>query len=183
FAAAFAITSQSAGADTPAAVSWSYALKLDVAEGTQSGLNSAGQKIYLYEQNGQIIGSTASSEGGVNASNTIFNLKVDGSGNVTLTQYAEIDHPLPGATSDYATQQTPLGTGLVSLQATATITDYDGDKASSTASLDLGNKVAFDDDGPSICIDLSGSKPVVLLTHDADTIGSNFDTATTSFAA
>ena len=183
FAAAFAITSQSAGADTPAAVSWSYALKLDVAEGTQSGLNSAGQKIYLYEQNGQIIGSTASSEGGVNASNTIFSLKVDGSGNVTLTQFAEIDHPLPGATSDYATQQTPLGTGLVSLQATATITDYDGDKASSTASLDLGNKVAFDDDGPSICIDLSGSKPIVLLTHDADTIGSNFDTATTSFAA
>ena len=183
FAAAFAITSQSAGADTPAAVNWSYALKLDVAEGTQSGLNSAGQKIYLYEQNGQIIGSTASSEGGVNASNTIFNLKVDGSGNVTLTQYAEIDHALPGATSNYATQQTSLGTGLVSLQATATITDYDGDKASSTASLDLGNKVAFDDDGPSICIDLSGSKPIVLLTHDADTIGSNFDTATTSFAA
>ncbi|WP_324709265.1 retention module-containing protein [Pseudomonas citronellolis] len=183
FAAAFAITSQSAGADTPASVNWSYALKLDVAEGTQSGLNSAGQKIYLYEQNGQIIGSTASSEGGVNASNTIFSLKVDGSGNVTLTQFAEIDHPLPGSTSDYATQQTPLGTGLVSLQATATITDYDGDKASSTASLDLGNKVAFDDDGPSICIDLSGSKPIVLLTHDADTIGSNFDTATTSFAA
>ncbi|MBB1605764.1 MULTISPECIES: retention module-containing protein [unclassified Pseudomonas] len=183
FAAAFAVTSQNAGADGPAAVSWSYALKLDVAEGTQSGLNSAGQKIYLYEQNGQIIGSTASSEGGVNASNTIFSLKVDGSGNVTLTQFAEIDHALPGATSNYATQQTSLGTGLVSLQASATITDYDGDKASSTASLDLGNKVAFDDDGPSICIDLSGSKPIVLLTHDADTIGSNFDTATTSFAA
>jgi T1SS-143 domain-containing protein len=183
FAAAFAITSQNAGADTPAAVNWSYALKLDVAEGTQSGLNSAGQKIYLYEQNGQIIGSTSSTEAGIDSSNTIFNLKVDGSGNVTLTQYAEIDHALPGATSDYATQQTPLGTGLVSLQATATITDYDGDKASSTASLDLGNKVAFDDDGPSICIDLSGSKPIVLLTHDADTIGSNFDTAPTSFAA
>ncbi|GLU41180.1 retention module-containing protein [Pseudomonas sp. NBRC 100443] len=183
FAAAFAITSQSAGADTPAAVSWSYALKLDVAEGTQSGLNSAGQKIYLYEQNGQIIGSTSSTEAGVDSSNTIFNLKVDGSGNVTLTQYAEIDHALPGATSNYAAQQAFLGTGLVSLDATATITDYDGDKASSSASIDLGGKVAFDDDGPSICIDLSGSKPIVLLTHDADTIGSNFDTATTSFAA
>ncbi|MCL6692651.1 retention module-containing protein [Pseudomonas sp. R3.Fl] len=183
FAAAFAITSQSAGADTPASVNWSYALKLDVAEGTQSGLNSAGQKIYLYEQNGQIIGSTSSTEAGVDSSNTIFSLKVDGSGNVTLTQYAEIDHALPGATSNYAAQQAFLGTGLVSLQATATITDFDGDKASSTASLDLGNKVAFDDDGPSICIDLSGSKPIVLLTHDADTIGSNFDTATTSFAA
>ncbi|WP_423357566.1 retention module-containing protein [Pseudomonas citronellolis] len=183
FAAAFAITSQSTGADTPAAVSWSYALKLDVAEGTQSGLNSAGQKIYLYEQNGQIIGSTASSEGGVNASNTIFNLKVDGSGNVTLTQYAEIDHALPGATSNYAAQQAFLGTGLVSLDATATITDYDGDKATSTASLDLGNKVAFDDDGPSISVGLSGNAPVLLHTQDADTIGANFDTATTSFAA
>ncbi|AMO77277.1 retention module-containing protein [Pseudomonas citronellolis] len=183
FAAAFAITSQNAGADGPATVSWSYALKLDVAEGTQSGLNSAGQKIYLYEQNGQIIGSTSSTEAGVDSSNTIFNLKVDGSGNVTLTQYAEIDHALPGVTSNYATQQAPLATGLVSLQASATITDYDGDKASSSASIDLGGKVAFDDDGPSICIDLSGSKPIVLLTHDADTIGSNFDTATTSFAA
>ncbi|UUC52572.1 retention module-containing protein [Pseudomonas citronellolis] len=183
FAAAFAITSQNAGADTPAAVSWSYALKLDVAEGTQSGLNSAGQKIYLYEQNGQIIGSTSSTEASVDSSNTIFNLKVDGSGNVTLTQYAEIDHALPGATGNYAAQQAFLGTGLVSLDATATITDYDGDKATSTASLDLGNKVAFDDDGPSISVGLSGNAPVLLHTQDADTIGSNFDTATTSFAA
>ena len=118
----------------------------------------------------------------MNASNTIFNLKVDGSGQVTLTQYAEIDHALPGATSNYATQQAPLATGLVSLQATATITDYDGDKASSTASLDLGNKVAFADDGPSISVGL-GSQSVLVQTQDSDTIGANSDTASGDFTS
>ncbi|MDF3932259.1 retention module-containing protein, partial [Pseudomonas citronellolis] len=184
FAGAFAVTSQSAGADTPATVQWSYGLHLNVNEGSASGLSSAGHGIYLYQDaQGQIIGSTSATEGGVNAGNTIFSLKVDGGGNVTLIQYAEIDHALPGASGNYAAQQAFLGTGLVSLDATATITDYDGDKASSTASLDLGNKVAFDDDGPCISVCLSGNNPAVLHTQDADTIGANFDTASTSFAA
>ncbi|MFV3304251.1 retention module-containing protein [Pseudomonas sp. NY15181] len=178
FSGAFSITQQSSGADTPAsAVSWSYSVHLDVGGGTASGLTSAGQTIYLYQIGNQVIGSTASTQGAVDASNTVFGLSVDGSGKVTLTQYAELDHPQPG--SD---QQISLGSNLVSLQGTASITDFDGDKATSTASLDLGGKVTFDDDGPSISVSLSGAEVGTLETHDHLTIGDASDTSTTDFS-
>ncbi|WP_152224797.1 retention module-containing protein [Pseudomonas sp. SCB32] len=178
FSGAFSVTSQSAGADTPAsAVSWSYAVHLDVAGGSASGLSSAGQAIYLYQMGTQVVGSTASTQGAVNASNTVFGLSVDGSGKVTLTQYAELDHTQPA--NDL---QVSLGSGLVSLQGTASITDFDGDKASSTASLDLGGKVTFDDDGPSITVGASGAQIGALETHDALTIGNNSDQATVDFS-
>ncbi|WP_371230046.1 retention module-containing protein [Pseudomonas sp. QE6] len=178
FSGAFTITQQNAGADTPAsAVSWTYAVHLDVAGGTASGLSSGGQTIYLYQIGNQVVGSTASTQAGVTAGNTVFGLSVDGSGKVTLTQYAELDHPKPG--SD---QQISLGSDLVSLQGTASITDFDGDKATSTASLDLGGKVTFDDDRPSIGVGVNGAQAGALETHDALTIGGAFDSSTANFS-
>ncbi|MCJ1888024.1 retention module-containing protein [Pseudomonas sp. LA21] len=178
FSGAFTVTQQSSGADTPAsAVSWTYAVHLDVAGGTASGLTSGGQTIYLYQIGNQVVGSTASTQGAVDTSNTVFGLSVDGSGKVTLTQYAELDHPKPG--SD---QQISLGSDLVSLQGTASITDFDGDKATSTASLDLGGKVTFNDDGPSISVGLGNAEIGNLETHDHLTIGNASDTATTDFS-
>ncbi|WP_201739033.1 hypothetical protein, partial [Legionella pneumophila] len=46
---------------------------------------------------------------------------------VTLTQHQEVDHGLPGASSNYAAQEAILNTGLVFLNATAVTTDGDGD--------------------------------------------------------
>ena len=129
FSGVFAIASQSFGADGPGtAPVLSYALSLTVSEGTSSGLASNGATIRLYINGNVITGSTAGSEGGVNSGNTIFTIAVNGSGVVTLTQFAEIDHANNGDTSaPYDDQFAVLNTGLVRLTASATITDGDGD--------------------------------------------------------
>src|SRR5690606_5956042 len=125
FASAFTVTSQSFGADGPGTVSTSYALVLLTAEGSSSGLSSDGATIYLYESAGVIYGSTSATEGGVDPSNTIFSLSVNGAGQVTLTQFEEIDHSLPGVGSNYGAQEAVLGAGLVGLKGTVVITDDD----------------------------------------------------------
>ena len=80
-----------------------------------SGLDSNGASIRLYEIGGVITGSTAATDGGVNAGNTIFTIAVSGTGVVTLTQFAEIDHANNGDTSaPYDDQFAVLATGLVS---------------------------------------------------------------------
>jgi len=171
------------GADGAGTTSTTYALSLAVAEGTSSGLASDGHTIYLFENGGVITGSTSSTEGGITAGNTIFTLSVDSSGVVTSTQYAEIDHSLPGASSNYDSQIASLANGLVNLTATTTVTDGDGDTATGSAHIDLGGNIQFADDGPSVTVTKGSDSGVVLTTQDHDTIGSAFDTATASVAS
>ena len=114
--------------------------------------------------------------GGVTAGNTVFDLTVNSStGNVTLSQYSAIEHDGPGTTSNFDTQEAVLGTGLAYLNATATITDHDGDTHEDVKSIDLGGNVAFDDDGPSVT-QAAPTDTVVVNTQDADTEGSATDT-------
>ncbi|WP_316851818.1 DUF5801 repeats-in-toxin domain-containing protein [Aquipseudomonas alcaligenes] len=182
FSGAFNVTSSSYGADGPGTTSTTYTMVMIAAEGVSSGLASNGATIYLYETGGTIYGSTSATEGGVNAGNTIFTLSVNGSGQVTLTQNAEIDHAGPGVGSNYDAQEAILANNLVGLKGTATIIDGDGDFASSSQVLDMGGKVAFDDDGPSVGLSLSGAQLTVLNTQDAQTIGAASDTASASFS-
>ncbi|WP_371365920.1 retention module-containing protein [Pseudomonas sp. QL9] len=138
------------GADGAGSTVWHYSLNL-AAQGEDSGLTSAGQAIHLYTVNGQVIGSTADSANEISSANTVFSVSVNGNtGSVTLTQFAAIDHALPGATSAFDSQHAVLGTGLVQLQAQVTVTDRDGDPTSATQNLDLGGHVSFADAGPSI---------------------------------
>ncbi|HEL8468514.1 DUF5801 repeats-in-toxin domain-containing protein, partial [Legionella pneumophila] len=81
------------GADGAGSTVMSYSLGLIAASGADSGLDSNGSNIYLYDISGTIVGSTSATQAGVNAGNTVFDLSVDGAGVVTLRQYAEIDHP------------------------------------------------------------------------------------------
>jgi T1SS-143 domain-containing protein len=179
FAGAFSITSQSYGADGAGSVSSSYALTMIAAEGTSSGLSSEGATVYLYEVGGVIYGSTSASELGVDPSNTIFTLSVNAAtGQVTLTQFEEIDHSGPGVGSNYSAQEAVLGSGLVGLKGTVVITDGDGDTASADKTLDLGGKVAFDDDGPSITLGFGTAPAPTLNTQDSQTKGSDTDTDT-----
>lgn len=156
FGGAFQISATSYGSDGAGTTSWSYALSLS---GAASGLASHGVAINLYLIGGVVTGSTAATSGGVSAANTIFSIAVSGNGAVTLTQFAQIDHAGPGATSGFDSQLATLANGLVSLIGTATITDGDGDHVAASAMIDLGNNINFADDGPSIAV--AGAAPVL----------------------
>ncbi|HHW3800196.1 TPA: enhanced entry virulence factor RtxA, partial [Legionella pneumophila] len=77
------------GADGAGSTVMSYSLGLIAASGADSGLDSNGSNIYLYDISGTIVGSTSATQAGVNAGNTVFDLSVDGTGVVTLRQHAE----------------------------------------------------------------------------------------------
>ncbi|TIG07667.1 enhanced entry virulence factor RtxA, partial [Legionella pneumophila] len=140
FAAAFAVT-PNYGADGAGTTVTTYALSVS-AQGVDSGLDNNGNNIYLYNIAGSVVGSTSATQAGITTGNTIFSLGVNSSsGVVTLTQHQEVDHGLPGASSNYAAQEAILNTGLVFLNATAVTTDRDGDTATASASLDLGGNV------------------------------------------
>ncbi|WP_248295628.1 enhanced entry virulence factor RtxA [Legionella pneumophila] len=182
FAAAFAVT-PNYGADGAGTTVTTYALSVS-AQGVDSGLDNNGNNIYLYNIAGSVVGSTSATQAGITTGNTIFSLGVNSSsGVVTLTQHQEVDHGLPGASSNYAAQEAILNTGLVFLNATAVTTDRDGDTATASASLDLGGNVKFDDDGPSVTMTVSDNNVITLNTQDADTIGAASDSDSASFAA
>ncbi|MGX6636918.1 enhanced entry virulence factor RtxA, partial [Legionella pneumophila] len=146
------------GADGAGSTVMSYSLGLIAASGADSGLDSNGSNIYLYDISGTIVGSTSATQAGVNAGNTVFDLSVDGAGVVTLRQYAEIDHPIaddPSASgAPFDDQLAVLGNNLVSLTATALTTDGDGDTATASERIDLGGNVRFADDGPSVAVNV-----------------------------
>ncbi|MGZ3182160.1 MAG: DUF5801 repeats-in-toxin domain-containing protein [Telluria sp.] len=148
FASSFA--GLTGGYDTDGAGSSSVAYALQLAsQGENSGLASHGAALYLYATSSTTVAaSTASSLAGVTSTNTVFDLGVSSSGLLTLHQYAQIDHALPGSGSNYSAQQAVLANGLVNLVGSITVTDADGDSATGNASLDLGGNVKFDDDGP-----------------------------------
>ncbi|HAT1970443.1 TPA: type I secretion C-terminal target domain-containing protein, partial [Legionella pneumophila] len=182
FAAAFAVT-PNYGADGAGTTVTTYALSVS-APGVDSGLDNNGNNIYLYNIAGSVVGSTSATQAGITTGNTIFSLGVNSSsGVVTLTQHQEVDHGLPGASSNYAAQEAILNTGLVFLNATAVTTDGDGDTATASASLDLGGNVKFDDDGPSVTMTVSDNNVITLNTQDAETIGAASDSDSASFAA
>ncbi|KAF1071337.1 MAG: Leukotoxin [Pseudomonas citronellolis] len=138
------------GGDGPGSTVFNYALNV-TSQGENAGLSSGGAAIHLYQIDGVVVGSTAESAGAVSGANTVFTLSVNAtSGVVTLTQFAPIDHAQPGATGDYDAQQAVLGSGLVQLQGTVTVTDGDGDAVNASQNLDLGGHVSFADAGPSI---------------------------------
>jgi VCBS repeat-containing protein len=159
FGGAISIATLSYGADGAGTTIVTYALSVQNAG---SGLSSNGVSITL-AMNGNVVEGKAGAE-------LIFTLSVDAStGTVTLTQFAEIDHALPGAASGYDGQLAILGEGLVTLSATAMITDRDGDSATETVVLDLGGNVRFADDGPTV----TAGGEVPFLVVDETTLSTN----------
>ncbi|KQX29988.1 beta strand repeat-containing protein [Variovorax sp. Root434] len=180
FATAFGTTSSSFGTDGAGTTSSSFALGVKT-QGGDSGLKSDGATIYLYLLSGKVIGSTSATEAGVAATNTVFDLAVSTSGSVTLQQFAEIDHALPGASSNYSAQQATLADDLVTLTDSVTLTDRDGDTATDSKVLNIGANIKFDDDGPTIVL-ATPTDTALLNTQDAQTIAAATDSATQNFS-
>ncbi|WP_166294177.1 DUF5801 repeats-in-toxin domain-containing protein [Bradyrhizobium sp. 2S1] len=172
-----------AGADS-GATTITYALQFHAgfSEGGASGLTSGGLAIHLYENGGVITGSTALTEGGITAANTVFTLSVDAAGDVTLTQTHAIDHTQTDTYSgSYINDIKQLAANLIDLKASAVTTDGDGDSSPTvTALLDLGGNIQFGDDGPrapTVTVTPTDSESMSsgeLLTFDGGLAGGNF---------
>ncbi|HET9427980.1 MAG TPA: DUF5801 repeats-in-toxin domain-containing protein, partial [Allosphingosinicella sp.] len=147
FGGVFGLT-QSAGADGAAAPA-TLAFDLNVVA-QNSGLTSQGSVINLFEVGGVIYGTTA----GVapvdgTTPGVVFSLQVSNTGVVTLTQYQQVDHAVEGVTtSPFDDQFATLVNGKITLTASSSLTDNDGDTVTDQEVVDLGGNIRFADDGP-----------------------------------
>ncbi|AGI24978.1 hypothetical protein H681_15550 [Pseudomonas sp. ATCC 13867] len=129
----------------------SYSLGVSADNGVDSGLvdTLSGDKIYLFLENGSVVGRVGTSTGQADPAGDIaLTIAVDANtGTVTLTQNNSVVHDDPQDPAETGTSAAGLAAAnLVTL--TATITDGDGDTAST--SRDIGDAFKFEDDGPSI---------------------------------
>jgi len=173
-ASLYTVTNVHTSADAP--TSYSYALTLS-SQGANSGLllSTTNAPLFLYKIGGVVYASTSTTEAGVNlATNVAFTVSINGSGDVTVTQYLAVEHPTPGASHDE--DSSPMASGLINVSVTAT--DFDGD--TDVASVDIGSRIVFEDDGPAINVAKGDDGAVILTTQDADTIGTNTDTASST---
>ncbi len=162
FADNFSVTSDG-GADGTTSTSTSYVLSIGTAGATTNLVDVAtGQAVVLVDNGGGIEGRTATSN------DLVFTVSVDGDGNVELDQTRALEHP---DTTDHDDTVT-LDADHIVLTRTDTITDGDNDTASDSESLDIGAAMSFDDDGPTIDVQIvAAADPLAVdetdLTQDA----------------
>src|SRR5579884_224368 len=106
----------------------------------------------------------------------VFTLSVDSSGVVTLTELRGVHEGL-GESPD-TSEGITLASGLVSL--TATVTDKDGDSASS--SVDIGHQITIKDDGPVVTATTSGEPTLVVDESFIPGVGSGTGASGSSIA-
>ena len=149
----FSGTTVSFGADGAGVGTTSgYALS---TTGGASGLTQHGVAINLYNVGGVIVGSTATTAGGIDASNTVFTVSTTNTGVVTLTQFSQIDHtntdPSPTG-APFTDHIISLTDGSITLTRNETVVDKDGDSVTGSASVGIGANLHFVDDGPTISL-------------------------------
>ncbi|WP_341303147.1 retention module-containing protein [Pseudomonas sp. TMP25] len=116
-----------------------YSLNVSAA-GADSGLDDSltGSNILLFIEAGNVVGRVGSAAGDI-----AFTVGVNaGNGTVTLDQQRSIIH----APNSGPNQEASLAAGNL-IKLNTTITDKDGDQA--TSSIDLGHAISFLDDAPS----------------------------------
>ncbi|MDD1518555.1 MULTISPECIES: DUF5801 repeats-in-toxin domain-containing protein [unclassified Bradyrhizobium] len=131
-------TGSSAGADNEGATT-AFSLAVSSA-GVDSGLDTTGgTSIFLFKEGDLVVGRIGSQSG-----QAAFAVAINSStGVVSVAQFASLKHPTGGASYDEAINITDGA-----LLAVVTVTDGDGDTA--TSSTGIGDAVQFQDDGPSI---------------------------------
>ncbi|NIA69373.1 hypothetical protein HBA54_12300 [Pelagibius litoralis] len=171
-AALVTITASDFGADGPAggnaAAATVYALAIGGDNGAvDSGLDTAdGQSIFLFLQDNGVVVGRVDQDGNGSAGPTdpaAFAIAIDpASGAVYLAQWLSLLHD--------ATPETvgePIALAAEALQVTVTLTDGDGDQT--TAAVDVGNRITFENDGPRVIdlTDLDVSKGFVIIGEAA----------------
>lgn len=139
-----------------AAINNSQVLSLAIAggNGSDSGLQTTdGHRIYLFIENGLIVGRYDGTDPGFGVTNGSYGSSVDPAafaialgqdGTISIAQYVSLNNPTPGS-SDAAHDE--AASGLKNIQATVTLTDGDGDRVSQT--INISGNIVFQDDGPS----------------------------------
>ncbi|MCF2515235.1 DUF5801 domain-containing protein [Sphingomonas sp. G124] len=118
--------------------------------GVDSGLDTtAGVNIFLFLENGLVVGRVGATAGAAAAGPAAFALSIDPStGFISMVEYMSINHPNTGNPDDSVSI---LNTAV---QATVTVTDGDSDPA--TTSVNIGSHIQFQDDGPTAGIATTG---------------------------
>ncbi|CAN7634698.1 DUF5801 repeats-in-toxin domain-containing protein [Pararhizobium sp. LjRoot238] len=131
-------TGSSFGADQEGGTT-AFSLAVSAA-GVDSGLDTTdGTSIFLFKEGDLVVGRIGGAAG-----QTAFAVAINSAtGVVSVAQYASILHPTPGASHDESVNITDGA-----LLAVVTVTDGDGDTA--TSSTGIGDAVQFQDDGPAI---------------------------------
>ena len=135
------------GADGPKNPSVQLDYALGVSEqGAMSSLvdTASGHKVYLFLESGVIYGREGTDAIDAEDGYVVLQISVNGSGVVTLDQQRAVMHP------DASNPDDSIGLGLaelVTLKLTATATDKDDDTFS--ASINIADRFALEDDGPS----------------------------------
>ena len=127
-----------------------FSLAIVGGNGTDSLLDTTdGKDIKLFKEGDLIVGRYDTANGTVDGTDpAAFAIAIDQGGKVAVAQYVSLKHPTAGDGT------TPAGsydervdlTGLVN--AVVTATDNDNDTASTSTA--IGDKINFDDDGPSL---------------------------------
>ncbi|MBI3917015.1 MAG: retention module-containing protein, partial [Betaproteobacteria bacterium] len=156
------------GADGAGSISTSYSLS---TSGGASGLTdvATGQAVTLHLNGAVVEGRVSDGEGGFHV---VFTVSVDTNGTVTLDQQRAVAHDVdgpPGPAHDDAV--TLSNADLITLTRSSTITDADGDTASDSASIGIGQALSFEDDGPSI--DVSATAVADALVVDETNLEAN----------
>src|SRR5262249_55802299 len=137
-------TGSSAGADEEGATT---VFSLSVAPGgADSGLTTTGgTKVFLFQEGALLVGRIGATAAAAATGQGALAVAIDSSSGVVSTaQYASLHH----ATASAGDTSEAVSITDSALQAVVTVTDGDGDTA--TSSVGIGAKVQFLDDGPSI---------------------------------
>ncbi|MFA5712373.1 DUF5801 repeats-in-toxin domain-containing protein, partial [Mycolicibacterium sp.] len=113
--------------------------------GVDSGLvATGGTPIFLYEEDGLIVGRLANGDGSANAEGDVaFAISLStvlGTGHIAVAQYLAIEHDPNNGPND-------IETLAGKIEVVFTVTDHDGDTVVKTA--DIGAQIRFRDDAPT----------------------------------
>ncbi len=122
-----------------------YSLAIQGGDGTDSQLDTTdGKSISLYKVGDLVVGRYDADGNGSNET-AAFAIAIDQAGRVATAQFVSLDHPTSGAPSVANHDEAVNLDNLVN----AVVTLTDGDDDTATDSVDIGDKIRFEDDGPT----------------------------------